>query len=149
MKQWYRNCNRSLSKEARLAKSYVLRICKLLSKLGNRDFSVEMTARFNVYEGHIIDHGKCVWDDITYTCSLSDNGTDEVGMVFWGGFFSRKKYKDAMSRAWISLLDDCIGSSGIDNFNLTYYLNDGVGPKIDLKCNTVGELEKILEKYEV
>lgn len=138
-----------MTKQAKVAKSYVLRICDLLSKLGNRKFTVDMSARFNIYEGHIIDHGKCVWDDITYTCSLSDNGTDEVGMVFWGGFFSRKKYKDAMSRAWISLLDDCIGSSGIDNFNLTYYLNDGVGPKIDLKCKTISALDEVLKEHGV
>ena len=30
------------------------------------------------------------------------------GMIFFGGHFSKKKREDAKSKAWISLLEDCI-----------------------------------------
>lgn len=78
------------------------------------------------YEGHIIVNSK----------------NDECnGMIFWGGYFSRKKHKDAESKAWISLLEDCIGI-GEDSkiHNLTKYVEECYGNSIDFNCSSKEEL---------
>jgi len=144
-KRWYRQITSSLTEEAKIAKSYVIRICKLLSKESNRHFHALMNAYNDVYEGHIIDSGNYIEKDED-TFVLSEEG-DPIGMIFWGGFYSRKKYKDAMSKAWISLLEDCIGSTELHEIhNLTDHLKD-FGPKIDFNCNTTEKLEELLKSH--
>ena len=157
-KFWYRSHNSTLTKDAKLAKSYVLRICKFLSKLGNRNFHVEMQAYCNTFEGHIIDGGKVKdgdYEEYLNDCLdevCEDVLNEDIGMIFWGGYYSRKKHKDAMSKAWTSLLTDCIGNSPnrelAECHNLTKSLKT-FGPKIDLNCKTVDDLEKILKEHEV
>lgn len=103
-KKWYKQDYNKLTKAGKEAKALVIRICKVLTKHSGRNFYVTMDAFNNDYEGHIIDSGKCVEveSDIpfAYELKLSDNkNAKPIGMIFWGGFFNRKKYKDAESRA--------------------------------------------------
>lgn len=158
-KFWYRDFNRQLTKEAKIAKSYVLRICKLLSKLGNRNFHIEMQAYCNIFEGHIIDDRKVKdgdYEEYLKDCLdevREDVLNEDIGMIFWGGYYSRKKHKDALSKAWTSLLTDCVGNSPdrelAECHNLTKDLKLLFGPKIDLNCKTVDDLEKILKEHGV
>ena len=142
-KFWYWSVK--LSKEAKHAKELLLKLCKVLSIVGSREFSLDMTARFNVYEGHIIDNGKCtVYEDpeVGEVEKYDPNGEDDIGMIFFGGYFSRKKYGDAaVSKAWVSLLEDCIGIGELGKeHTLTEHLRM-FGPLLDVNFNSFDELE--------
>lgn len=139
MKNWHKQ---KLTKAGKEAKALVVRICKALSKESGRGFHVEMNAWNNTYEGHIIDEGKCIeGEDGEYV--LSTEG-DDIGMIFFGGYYSRKHYADAQSRAWVSLLEDCIGQSDVSEFhNLTESLKT-FGPRLDFNCKSAAELDALL-----
>lgn len=96
----------------------------------------------NFYEGHIIDSGKCSCDSGDLDDWRYDpNGKDEIGMIFFGGHFSRKKHKDAVSKAWISLLEDCIGIGELkEHHTLTSHL-ECFGPKMDVNFKSFKEFE--------
>ena len=104
-----------------------------------------------IYEGHIIDSGKCVENpDGTY--SLSDSPEAEpVGMVFFGGHHDTRESETAESEAWESLLLDCIGQSDdveIREFhNLTRALK-AFGPKIDFNFENAEKLEDFLKSKD-
>lgn len=102
----------------------------------------------NVYECHIIDTGHCIELE-NGDVKLSNNLTDEkIGSIFFGGHYDRREFRDAKSKAWSSLLMDCIGQSDdveIRNFhNLTHALKT-FGPKVDMTFNTVEDLKKWLD----
>jgi len=141
-----------LSKKAKAARRYVLRICELLTKESGRKFTAEMNAWNNAYEGHIIDSGKCEEiDPVIGLYQLSFGGGEDIGMIFWGGHYSRKKYKDALSKAWISLLEDCIGNAEngkISDFHSLTNALETYGPKIDFNCKTTENLEELLKSHD-
>ena len=96
-----------------------------------------------VYEGHIIDSGHCFCDSDDFDEWRYDpNGSDCIGMIFFGGYFSKKKYgNNAISKAWVSLLEDCIGIGTLGKYHtLTEHLQH-FGPKIDLNFNSCEEFE--------
>ena len=147
---------RTLNVDGKSAKKLVERICDVLSRIGGRKFTAEM-ARFEddlangriCYEAHIIDHGKYVEDD-GMNCHLDmENGTDEIGMVFFGGHYHEDEFPNAEELAWISLLEDCIGMCCDKDLrtthNLARSLADVCGPYIDLNVGSVEELERWLE----
>lgn len=136
-KKYYSKRYHYLTKLGKRCKLLAQRICNLLSLKGNRQFFLEMRPYCNIYEGHIIDTGK-------------DELNEEIGLIFWGGFFSRKKYKDAESKAWISLIEDCIGISEVKDFhNLTRSLEIWYGPNINFNFKTIDELESFLDKQQL
>ena len=140
-KFWYRSVK--LSKEAKRAKDLLTRLCEVLSIVGGRKFSLEMNAYNDVYEGHIIDSGNCFCDsDDFYEWRYDSNGQDYIGMMFFGGHFSRKKYRNnAISKAWISLLEDCIGIGELGyHHTLTEHLKY-FGPKLNLNFKSIDEFE--------
>ena len=142
-KHWYRSVK--LSKEAKHAKELLLKLCKVLSIVGGRTFSLEMNACNDTYEGHIIDNGKCiVYEDpeVGEVYKYDPNGEEDIGMIFFGGYFSRKKYGDAaISKAWVSLLEDCIGIGELGKeHTLTEHLRM-FGPMLDVNFKSFDELE--------
>lgn len=143
MKSWYK---KKLTKQGKEAKTLVIRICKALSKAAGRGFHVEMNAWNNIYEGHIIDEGKCKLNELD-AYELSADG-DDIGMVFFGGHFSRKTHKDALSRAWVSLLEDCIGQSEVSEFHSLAECLKTFGPCLDFSCKSAAELDKLLLKLD-
>ena len=71
------------------------------------------------------------------------------GMIFFGGHFSKKKREDAKSKAWISLLEDCMGIGELGKHHtltehLTYF-----GPKLDFNCKNTEELRIKLKEYHL
>ena len=74
------------------------------------------------------------------------SGEEEIGMVLVGGYFSRKKYGDAaVSKAWVSLLEDCIGIGELGKeHTLTEHLRM-FGPLLDVNFNSFDELETWLD----
>ena len=151
MTKWHKTHERTLTKKGRHARELVVRICELLTKKSGREFSVEMNPYNGIYEGHIIDSGKCVENpDGTY--SLSDSPEAEsVGMVFFGGHHDTRESETAESEAWESLLLDCIGQSDdveIREFhNLTRAL-EAFGPKIDFNFENAEKLEDFLKSKD-
>ena len=151
MTKWHKTHERTLTKKGRHARELVVRICELLTKKSGREFSVEMNPYNAIYEGHIIDSGKCVENpDGTY--SLSDSPEAEpVGMVFFGGHHDTRESETAESEAWESLLLDCIGQSDdieIREFhNLTRALK-AFGPKIDFNFENAEKLEDFLKSKD-
>lgn len=139
-KNWYRSIK--LSKDAIYAKLLLMKLCRILSIEGKRDFLLEMNAYDNIYEGYIIDTGKCICDsDYPYNWHYDPNGPDKIGMIFFGGHFSRKKHKDAISKAWISLLEDCIGIGELkEHHTLTQNL-ETFGPRLDVNFKSFREFE--------
>ena len=151
MTKWHKTHERTLTEKGRRARELVIRICELLTKKSGREFSVEMNPYNGIYEGHIIDSGKCVENpDSTY--SLSDSPEAEpVGMVFFGGHHDTRESETAESEAWESLLFDCIGQSDdveIREFhNLTRAL-ESFGPKIDFNFENAEKLEDFLKSKD-
>ena len=151
MTKWHKTHERTLTKKGRHARELVVRICELLTKKSGREFAVEMNPYNGIYEGHIIDSGKCVENpDGTY--SLSDSPEAEpVGMVFFGGHHDTRESETAESEAWESLLLDCIGQSDdieIREFhNLTRALK-AFGPKIDFNFENAEKLEDFLKSKD-
>ena len=151
MTKWHKTHERTLTKKGRHARELVVRICELLTKKSGREFSVEMNPYNGIYEGHIIDSGKCVENpDGTY--SLSDSPEAEsVGMVFFGVHDDTRESETAESEAWESLLLDCIGQSDdveIREFhNLTRAL-EAFGPKIDFNFENAEKLEDFLKSKD-
>lgn len=139
-KVFYRSVR--LSKQAKYAKSLLIKLCKVLSAAGGREFFLEMNACNNIYEGHIVDSGKCFCDsDNPDDWRYDPKGKDEIGMIFFGGYFSRKTHKDAISKAWISLLEDCIGIGELkEHHTLTRNL-ETFGPKMDVNFKRFREFE--------
>lgn len=155
-KKWYKQDYSKLTKTGKEAKALVTRICKVLSKYSGRNFFVTMDVDKNTYEGHIIDSGYCIEKEsdipFAYDIEITTNKNDDpIGMIFWGGFFSRTKYKDAESRAWVSLVEDCIGQSCDKDVreihNLTFAL-EMFGPELDFNCKDIEELKEKLNEFE-
>lgn len=150
----YKNHHNQLTSDATYAKNMIHRICKLLSKKSGRRFYVTMNCYNDVYEGHIVDTGKCIDNPDPSNGEyflLADNG-DTIGTIFFGGFYSRKKHKDAESNAWISLLEDCIGQSCDEDIRECHNLTKALGcfgPHLDFNCKDFKELEKKLTNYEM
>jgi len=139
-KRWYRNRDTELTKEAKAARRFVMRICAYLTKVSGHVFSAEMSKCCRDYEGHIIDHGKLLADD---------GNVVTIGMMFWGGHFAMRKYgRRAVSKAWVSLLEDCIGTGelGLDH-TLSDHLKDVSCLAVDLSCGSLDELEVKLTAY--
>ena len=151
MTKWHKTHEHTLTEKGKWARELVIRICELLTKKSGRKFSVEMNPYNGIYEGHIIDSGKCVENpDGTY--SLSDSPEAEsVGMVFFGGHHDTRESETAESEAWESLLLDCIGQSDdveIREFhNLTRAL-EAFGPKIDFNFENAEKLEDFLTSQD-
>ena len=151
MTKWHKTHERTLTKKGRHARELVVRICELLTKKSGREFSVEMNPYNGIYEGHIIDSGKCVENpDGTY--SLSDSPEAEsIGMVCFGGHHDTRESETAESEAWESLLLDCSGQSydiEIREFhNLTRALK-AFGPKIDFNFENAEKLEDFLKSKD-
>lgn len=139
-KKFYRSV--SLSHDAKYAKTLLIGLCKILSAVGGRKFYLEMSLYNNFYEGHIIDSGKCFCDSDNFDEWRYDPaGSDDIGMIFFGGHFSRKKHTDAISKAWVSLLEDCIGIGELkEHHTLTRNL-EMFGPKLDVNFKSVGDFE--------
>lgn len=155
-KKWFKRNYSKLTKAGKDAKALVMRICKVLTKYSGRNFYVTMNAFNNDYEGHIIDSGKCVEveSDIpfAYELKLSDcKNAKPIGMIFYGGFFNMKKFEDAESLAWVSLVEDCIGQCDDvelrEIHNLTNSLKD-FGPQLDFNCKNFEELKEKLNELE-
>lgn len=130
-----------------------MKLCKVLSDIGGRTFSLEMNVCNDIYEGHIIDNGKCTVDDDTEFGEVyryDPNGEEDIGMIFFGGYFSRKKYGDAaISKAWMSLFEDCIGIGELGKkHTLTEHLRM-FGPMLDVNFNSISELETWLNAKAV
>lgn len=143
-KRWCRTIH--LTEEAKHAKALLMKLCKLLSSAGNRKFCLEMAVTSNFCEGHIIDMGHCDYraDDWHY----DPDGPDSIGMIFFGGHFSRKKHgKDiAISKAWTSLLEDSIG---IGELGMKHTLTEHLkyfGPKFDLNFKSISEFETWIDR---
>ena len=151
MTKWHKTHEHTLTEKGKWARELVIRICELLTKKSGRKFSVEMNPYNGIYEGHIIDSGKCVENpDGTY--SLSDSPEAEsIGMVFFGGHHDTRESETAESEAWESLLLDCIGQSDdveIREFhNLTRAL-EAFGPKIDFNFENAEKLEDFLKSKD-
>lgn len=139
-KNWYRSVK--LSDEAKHAKTLLIKLCKVITAIGGREFFLEMNVCNNIYEGHIVDSGKCFCDsDNIDEWRYDPNGKDDIGMIFFGGYFSRKKCKDAISKAWVSLLEDCIGIGELkEQHTLTHHL-ESFGPKLDVNFKSFHEFE--------
>lgn len=139
-KRWYRHRDAELAKEAKAARRFVLRICAYLTKVSGRVFSAEMSKCCRDYEGHILDGGRIV--DV-------DGSDMTIGMVFWGGHFGVRRYsRRAVSKAWVSLLEDCIG---IGELGLEHTLSDRLKDvsclAVDLNCGSLDELEVKMTAY--
>ena len=151
MTKWHKTHEHTLTEKGKWARELVIRICELLTKKSGRKFLVEMNPYNGIYEGHIIDSGKCVENpDGTY--SLSDSPEAEsIGMVFFGGHHDTRESETAESEAWESLLLDCIGQSDdveIREFhNLTRAL-EAFGPKIDFNFENAEKLEDFLKSKD-
>lgn len=144
-KYWYRKI--TLTKDAQHAKMLLTKLCEVLSIAGGRAFSLEMKPYCGIYEGHIIDSGRCFCDSDVYDeWKYDPNGPDKIGMMFFGGYFSKKKYgTNAINKAWVSLLEDCIGIGTLSKDHtltehLTYF-----GPKLNLNFNSIKEFETWLD----
>ena len=139
-KVFYRSIK--LSNEAKYAKLLLLKLCRVLSDVGGREFCLEMNLSNDFYEGHIVDTGRC-------SCGSADvdewhydpDGPDEIGMIFFGGHFSRKKHKDAISKAWISLLEDCIGIGELKEHHALTRNLETFGPRLDVNFKSFREFE--------
>jgi len=147
-KEFFRKQYSSLTKEGKKAKSFVDRICNVISSVAHRKFYAVIDKYADDYEAHIRDSGLIGID--AFCDDNNINGFEcgnEVGLVFFGGHFSLRKHKDAMSKAWVSLLEDCMGISAVKDFhNLTQSL-EAFGPKINFNCKTIEELEIKLTLY--
>ena len=133
-----------LTKDGYIAKNLIERICIYLSKTSNRKFYPCMYCDNNIYECHIIDTGTYVElenGDVKTTCNMND---EKIGSIFFGGHYDRRKLKDAKSKAWSSLLMDCIGQScdvEIRAFhNLTHALKT-FGPAVNMNFNNIEDLK--------
>lgn len=155
-KRWHKLQSSVLTKEAKKAKQLLQRICDCLTKYGGRKFYLEMGKYCHDYEGYIIDSGKCVDDPLALDGIRYDpNGKEEIGMIFFGGHFCEHKTshrpafgKGAISKAWVSLLEDCIGIGELGaSHTLTEHLKS-LGPVMDFNCASLEELEAKLKKYE-
>lgn len=150
-KPWYKQSVGRLTERGEFARDIVRRICIVLGHASKRKFFVEMQLYGGVYEGHIIDSGKVRDADIRpdEVEEINDEWNEDIGMIFFGGYFSKKIYKDAESRAWESLMIDCMGADpDVGKYhNLTRSL-ETFGPRLDFNCKTVPELIEKLEKYE-
>lgn len=109
-----------------------------------------MNCENNIYEAHIIDTGHCrEINDFDYEMT-NDANDEKIGSIFFGGHYSRLKYKDAEERAWLSLVLDCIGQSDDieirDFHNLTKAL-DTFGLRLNFNFENIEELEKFLNTY--
>lgn len=145
--KWHKDHDRTLTTEGKKARVLVNRICRLLAKKSGREFSAEMNPYNGIYEGHIVDCGKCVENpDGTYSVSNTPDAED-IGTVFFGGFHDIKESETAESEAWESLLLDCIGKSDdveIREFhNLTRAL-ETFGPKINFNFEDTERLDAFL-----
>lgn len=142
---WRKKHNeKKLTASGRIAKRLVCKICRHLTDVSSRVFYPYMYCDSNVYECHIIDAGHCVELE-NGDVQLSNNPSDEkIGSIFFGGHYDRRKFKDAESKAWQSLLADCIGRSDDEEIrdfhNLTRALKT-FGPEIDFNFDTVEQLE--------
>lgn len=139
-KRWYRHRDAELAKEAKAARRFVLRICAYLTKVSGRVFSAEMSKCCRDYEGHILDSGGIV--DV-------DGSDMTIGMVFWGGRFGVRRYgRRAVSKARVSLLEDCIG---IGELGLEHTLSDRLKDvsclAVDLNCGSLDEPEVKMTAY--
>ena len=147
-KLFYKSYSKLLTDEAKEAKSLVERICKVLSAQANANIYPEVSVWKGDYEGLIIDtrtyKDVCVDDYEDY----KDHINEKLGIIFFGGHFSKKRYHDAYSRAWISLLEDCIGIGEEPEHNLTAYLED-IGPKVDFQCKSIEELKLKLAVFGI
>ena len=132
------------------AKSYMSRICDLLTKQSGRLFYVNMNYENNTYEGHLIDTGKYIEHlDGSYEISTDENA-EEIGMIFFGGFHDTTKSTTAESDAWESLLMDCIGQSDDKDIRNTHNLTNALttfGPIIDFNFDTIEKLDAFLKSY--
>ena len=76
----------------------------------------------------------------------------DIGSIFFGGHYSRLKYKDAEERAWTSLILDIIGKSDdveIRKFhNLTRAL-ETFGPHLNFNFENIEELKNFLNSYDI
>ena len=141
-----------LTIEGKKAKNLVDRICEYLSRISGRRFYSHIYCDNNIYECHIIDTGHCIELE-NGDVRLSNNPNDEeIGSIFFGGHYDRRKFKDADSKAWQSLLMDCIGKScdiEIRDFhNLTNALKT-FGPSVDMNFSCVEDCEKMLHSSKV
>lgn len=147
-KRWYRHRDAELAKGAKAARRFVLRICAYLTKVSGRVFSAEMSKCCRDYEGHILDSGRIV--DVDGKLVPSGDGSDmTIGMVFWGGHFGVRRYgRRAVSKARVSLLEDCIG---IGELGLEHTLSDRLKDvsclAVDLNCGSLDELEVKMTAY--
>lgn len=134
------------------ARDLAYKICKVLSIESGRRFYVKMNCEKNIYEAHIIDTGHCIAVN-NYDYELTnDVNAEEIGSIFFGGYYSRLKYKDAEERAWMSLILDCIGQSEDVEIREFHNLTNALatfGPCLNLYFRDVEELEKFLNKYGV
>lgn len=137
-----------LTVEGHKAKNLIDKICKYLSRISGRRFYSHIYCDNNIYECHIIDTGHYIELE-NGDVQLSNNPNDEkIGSIFFGGHYNRRKFKDAKSKAWQSLLMDCIGQScdvEIRNFhNLTRALMT-FGPNVKMNFNTIDDLSNFIE----
>ena len=152
-KIWYKNFKRRrLGKTGQKARDLARKICKVLTIESNRRFYAKMNCENNIYEAHIIDTGHCQEiKDFNYIVTGIEDDMD-IGSIFFGGHYSRLKYKDAEERAWTSLILDIIGKSNdieIRKFhNLTRAL-ETFGPHLNFNFENIEELNIFLNGYDV
>lgn len=153
-KNWYKSEINDLTKDGKKARKLVLAICDVLSKNSNGKFTTEMNLYANYYEGYIIDSRKVKdadygnWLDECLPEDKEELLNEDIGAMFFGGHFSRKKHKDAKSKAWVSLLEDCMGIGELkQSHTLTTHLKD-FGPRLDFNCENIEELKLKLKEYE-
>lgn len=151
-KIWYKNSkHRKLGKIGQRARDLAYKICRVLTVESGRRFYVKMNCENNIYEAHIIDTGHCrEINNFDYELT-NDVNDEEIGSIFFGGHYSRRRYKDAEDHAWMSLILDIIGKSDdveIREFhNLTKAL-DTFGPHLNFNFENIEKLEKFLNGYE-
>ena len=154
-KKWYKSEISDLTKEGKEARRLVLEICKVLTSNSNGKFIAEMSLYASYYEGHIIDCRKVKYAEYSNwldECPPEERNmilNEDIGMIFFGGHFSKKKREDAKSKAWISLLEDCMGIGELGKHHtltehLTYF-----GPKLDFNCKNTEELRIKLKEYHL
>lgn len=139
-----------LTKAGQHAKDLVDKLCMHLTKIVGRRFYASNNLEEGTWEGHIYDTAKYVEDE-NGNVVLSDDGKDEVGMIFWGGHFY-DNVENAESEAWISLLEDCIGlcrdEDIRDQFKLSKYLHDISKVDINLDFSSIEEFEIWIDAQE-
>jgi len=147
-KIWYRNSkHRKLGKNGQRARDLAYKICRVLTVESGRRFYVKMNCENNIYEAHIIDTGHCrEINNFDYELT-NDVNDEEIGSIFFGGHYSRLKYKDAEERAWVSLILDCIGQSDDVEIREFHNLTNALatfGPYLNFYFKDVEVLEKYL-----